>query len=233
MGLGSARAISCRDRMQGAGYWVNGDQIIDVTFTSHIGHLCDHPSEFGFSEQEVKEAFERHGENLGDEGTAREELIRIATTRGSIRVRHYVSPRDYWSIQFDKIEERRETIVSFFRSMIEQGKMSKNDELRLIGFSDGFEKIYSFQEGGVGRFLGEQSGSPHSGKTAPDDNGIAPKRESDQSEDKGEKREGISSAPLQLPCPRCGSTNTEPVQVQMGFYWQCYTCGKVWDTNKE
>ena len=83
---GLERVTSGKD-MQGEGYWVNGDQIIDVTFTSHIGHLCDHASEFGFSEQEVKEAFRRHGENFGAEGGARAELIKSATRRGWIRVR--------------------------------------------------------------------------------------------------------------------------------------------------
>ncbi len=68
--------------MQGAGYWINGDQIIDVTFSSHIDYLSDHPSEFGFSEQEVKEAFRKHGENFGAEGGARAELVKAATTRG-------------------------------------------------------------------------------------------------------------------------------------------------------
>jgi hypothetical protein len=188
--------------MQAQGCWVNGNQIIDVTFISHIDYLYDHPEDFGFSRQEVDETFQRHREKLGEEGSAREELIKSATKRGWIRVRHYRSPRDYWSVQFDKIEERKEAIVSFLRAMIEQGKMSKSDELRLIGFSDGFEKIYSFQEGGVGRFLEEQA----------------------------EKQEGISSAFTLLPCPRCGSNSTEPVVVPMGFYRQCYNCGNVWDT---
>jgi hypothetical protein len=44
--------------------------------------------------------------------------------------------------------------------MIEQHKMSEVEELRLTGFNDGFKKICPFQEGGVGRFLEEQSGSP-------------------------------------------------------------------------
>ena len=73
----------------------------------------------------------------------------------------------------------------------------------------------------------------HPNKTAPDDNAIASKKESDHSEDKGEKREGISSASPQLRCPRCGSTKTKPVPVQMGFYIQCENCGYFWDTNKE
>jgi len=153
------RAIS-GNGMQAQGYWVNGDQIIDVTLANHIDYLCDHPGEFGFSKHEVGETFQRHREKPGEEGRAREELIKSATTRAWIRVRHYRSPHDYWSVQFDRLEQRRETVVSFFKSMIEQGKVSKDDELRLIGFYDGFERIYSFQEGGVGRFLEEQSGSP-------------------------------------------------------------------------
>jgi hypothetical protein len=81
-------------------------------------------------------------------------------------------------------------------------------------------------------WLSSQSLPWHPGKIAPDDNGIAPKKE-DQSEDKGEKRERISSAPPQLPCPRCGSTSTAPVVVQAGFYRQCYRCGNVWDTRDD
>ena len=111
--------------MQAQGYWVNGNRIIDVTFTKHIDYLRDHPEEFGFSRQDVKQTFERYGEKFGEKGRAQEELIRSATTRGSIRVRHYRSPRDYWSVQFDRFEERKETIVSFFSSMIEQVKMSE------------------------------------------------------------------------------------------------------------
>jgi hypothetical protein len=61
--------------MQGAGYWVNGDKIIDVTFTSHIDYLRDHPENFGFSKQEVDETFQRHREKPSKDGSAREELI--------------------------------------------------------------------------------------------------------------------------------------------------------------
>jgi hypothetical protein len=147
--------------MQGAGYWVNGDQIIDVTFTSHIDYLRDYSEDFGFSKQEVDETFQRHREKLGVEGRARKELIKRATMRGWIHVRDYRSPQDYWSVQFDRFEERRDAIICFMRAMIEQHKMSEVEELRLTGFNDGFERIYSFQEGGVGRFLEEQSGSPN------------------------------------------------------------------------
>jgi hypothetical protein len=128
-----------------------------VTATSHVRYLCEHHREFGFSQEQIEETYRRHGERTGQEGKARDELIKIATTRGWIRARHYRSPRDYWSVQCDRLENRRGAIVSFLRSMIERGKMSKDDELRLICFYDGFERIYSFQEGGVGRFLEKQS----------------------------------------------------------------------------
>jgi hypothetical protein len=143
--------------MQAQGYWVNGKQIVDVTSSKHIDYLRDHPEDFGFSKQEIDETFQRHREKLGEEGRAREELIRSATTRGWIRVRRWKSPQDYWSVQFDRFEKRTETVISFFTLMIEQHKMSTDDELRLTGFYDGFEKIYSFQEGGIGRFLEEQT----------------------------------------------------------------------------
>ncbi len=74
-------------------------------------------------------------------------------------MRQYRSPRDYWSVQFDRFEERREDITSFLKYVTKQGKMSKDDELRLTGFYDGFKRTYSFQEGGADQFLKEHSGS--------------------------------------------------------------------------
>src|SRR5271157_1897236 len=125
--------------MQAKGYWVrdgHSPSTIDVTATSHVRYLCEHHREFGFSQEQIEETYRRHGERTGQEGKARDELIKIATTRGWIRERQYRSPRDYCSVQFDRFEERKETIVFFLRAMIEQHKISKGDELRLIGFYD-------------------------------------------------------------------------------------------------
>ena len=93
--------------MQAQGYWVKGNRVIDLTCRSQIGYLYDHPKDFGFSRLEVEETFQRHRERPGKEGTAREELIKRATTQCWIRVRCYVRPGHYWSIQFDSKNEGR------------------------------------------------------------------------------------------------------------------------------
>src|SRR5271157_5216015 len=107
--------------MQAKGYWVrdgHSPSTIDVTATSHVRYLCENHREFGFSQEQIEETYRRHGERMGQEGKARDELIKIASTRGWIRARHYRSPRDYWSVQFDKIELRKAAVALFVKSAI-------------------------------------------------------------------------------------------------------------------
>jgi hypothetical protein len=149
--------------MQAEGYWVGGGHspsTIDVTATSHVRYLCEHHREFGFSQEQIEETYRRHGERTDQEGKARDELIKIATTRGWIRIRHYTNPRDYWSIQFDKIELRKAGVALFVNSAIKQRRMSETDEIELTGFHGGYKRTYTFQEGGASQFLEEQSRSP-------------------------------------------------------------------------
>ena len=53
-------------------------------------------------------------------------------------MRHYSGrARDYWSIQTDTIEGRRETIRRFLRFALEQGIADRHQEAFIVGYDDG------------------------------------------------------------------------------------------------
>jgi hypothetical protein len=153
-----------------SGYWTNGDKVIDVTLSTHITYIIQNPEAFGLSLGMIEKIFEMHGENIGVEGKAREEVIRLVSTNGWVRVRHYMTGKDYWSIQCDKIKLRLESIRKFIywaiydtskikrvngKDKVIPGVMKKDDELHIVGYEDDLSKkeIYAWADGGAMGFF--------------------------------------------------------------------------------
>jgi hypothetical protein len=139
-----------------AGYWVKEDGVYAFDHT-HIIFVIDNPELFRITGVEIEDCFKTHGEQLGKEGKAREEIIKRVSKGGWIRVRHYKKP-DYWTVQFDEYQIRGPIIENFFRFALENLGMTLNDPVVLTGYFDGYKKKYSFQDGGVGRFITEVGG---------------------------------------------------------------------------
>lgn len=138
--------------MQKEGYWINENIIYDVTNNIHVRKIKENPSIFKTTENHIKNLENQYNEKIEQEGKAREILIKEASMNGWIRVRHYTKP-DYWSIQFDEWEKRKETVKSFVEWAINLEIMTLNDELRLSGYFDGTIIEYLYMTGGVKRFL--------------------------------------------------------------------------------
>ncbi|HMK37601.1 MAG TPA: hypothetical protein VK463_21190 [Desulfomonilaceae bacterium] len=69
-------------------------EVIEVR-TSHIAEVIGNPGLFGVTTDEIQESYGRHGEKIGSEGKAREEILLRLIEKGWVRIRRY--PR-YWSI---------------------------------------------------------------------------------------------------------------------------------------
>jgi len=79
------------------GYWIDPEgNIIDLGGMSHIQKVIEHHERFGENLWHIKERYAFHGEPLGFEGHAREEILFNVIERGFIRIREN---RNYWSIQ--------------------------------------------------------------------------------------------------------------------------------------
>lgn len=141
------------------GFWVKDDTVYDVTFGSHVGLIIERTDLFGLTGKMVMDIYKKHGEVIGSESKAREELVRLAAAKGWIRIRHYANPKDYFSIQTDDTTKRKKNIISFLMWAIAQGIMMRDSEARLVGFNDpGDFKEFKWVDGGIGRYLSEQKG---------------------------------------------------------------------------
>jgi len=112
------------------GMWVSpAGQIISVTNT-HIDDVINHPAKFGLTLEYIQEMYKRFNERVGQEGEAREEIIRNVLTRGWIRVRKY---RNYWSITLESLKDSTKRIVrDFVSTLVKAGKMHENDDIKVL-----------------------------------------------------------------------------------------------------
>ena len=141
------------------GYWVRNDEIFDMTSMSHVQFLIERPFLFNLTGKQILAVYKKHGELVGTESKAREELVRTVAESGWIRVRHYTNPKDFWSIQSDDCGRRKKDIRGFLTWALEQRIMQPDSEAQIVGFNN----VADFQEfrwadGGVGRYLSKEKG---------------------------------------------------------------------------
>lgn len=113
-----------------AGLWISpAGQIVEVANT-HIDDVINHPDKFGLTLDHIKRIYQKYGEQLHQEGEAREEIIRDVLVRGWIRVRKY---RNYWSMTLDSLKDSTKRIVkNFVNTLIKNNIMSENDDIKIL-----------------------------------------------------------------------------------------------------
>lgn len=175
-----------RKRVGTIAFWMKGGEVVENS-NSHIRVIIDNPEKFGVTSEYIQSVYDKHGETLGVEGEAREEVIREVSRNGWVRIRHYTSRgSDYWSIQVDRIRRRKEQIQDFIFWAIENEYMTMNDELRIVGYDDEQVQVYSFFEGGVKAYLEEK------------------KRKEEKTMSKGKREEEIIRIPEDVEVPGTG-----------------------------
>ena len=136
-------------------YWIKYNQVYEVD-TKHINMVIKNPEMFGLTIEEIRAIYKKYNEKIGQEGKAREEIIKLVAKNGWLRVRHYAIPKDYWTIQFDSHRKRKKNIDAFIDYALENLNMNINDELSLLGYEDNFQKTYAFSDGGISIYLMER-----------------------------------------------------------------------------
>ncbi|MDD5092731.1 MAG: hypothetical protein PHQ23_17670 [Candidatus Wallbacteria bacterium] len=82
-------------------FWISPDGEILSVRISHVDEIIRMPERFGLTREEAIAAYTRHGEPLGLEGSARDELIKRVCERGWIRIRIY---REYVSVTLHRLD---------------------------------------------------------------------------------------------------------------------------------
>lgn len=87
-----------------AAYWISpSNQIIDVP-TNHIDIVIKNPETFGLTLADIQSVYESHGEEIGTEGKAREEIILDLVKKGWIRIRQYRNQG--WSVNVNRLTKK-------------------------------------------------------------------------------------------------------------------------------
>ncbi len=139
-------------------YWLSETTWL-VVETNHIDVIRRSPQRFGLDEEILRETFRRHGEEMGTNGRAREELIRRATENGWVRVREDVDPHHHLEIQCHDFVRREATIARFLHRLITEHPPAADLALHVIDFSREPRWVLPWAEGGVRRFLEERRGA--------------------------------------------------------------------------
>lgn len=138
--------------------WFKDGNLRDVDRT-HIRDVLDNPEEYGFNKQELVDIFLENGEKIGQEGKAREQIIRGLVDKGWLRVRHYAYPDDHWSVTVKNIKRQRGDVEDLIFKLIDDGSVTMNSQLKILSTDDGSVNAYGFMEGGVKAFLEGKDGS--------------------------------------------------------------------------
>jgi len=84
--------------------------------TSHIGEVLRHPEEFGLTLEEIERAYQKHGEKIGMEGKAREEILSRIVAKGWIRIREY--PDSHWSFTLRRLTSQEKGYLQDFAQQV-------------------------------------------------------------------------------------------------------------------
>jgi len=115
------------------GLWLAPDGNYIEVKVNHIADIIDNPEKFGVTYEFIKEIYDKHGESMGQEGTAREEIIKLVMQRGWIRVRNY---RNYWSVTVDKLNTKTiDNIRNWVDTFIKRDIMGKYADLKIYEVS--------------------------------------------------------------------------------------------------
>jgi hypothetical protein len=101
-------------------YWISPRGDVLSARTRHLDDIRKYPEKFGYTQEMIKAIYDEHGERLGIEGKAREDILNDLIRQGWIRMRRY--PNRFWSVNVNRLSGRmRDNIWDFFVKVTEEG----------------------------------------------------------------------------------------------------------------
>lgn len=131
-------------------FWISptGDIRVMDSGKYHITDVIQNPIVFGLSRSTIDNVYDAHGERMGQEGVARDNLMTNLLRDGWIRVR---VRRNNYSIQVWEFLPKTYTLIeNFISSLLEDGVngeyASEHDEAKLNSLKTGKMKTVTFGE---------------------------------------------------------------------------------------
>ncbi|MFP4485068.1 MAG: hypothetical protein ACOCYG_04760 [Spirochaetota bacterium] len=130
------------------GYWLSDTDVIPV-MSDHADPVLAEPERFGLTRDAVIEVYRRHDESPGQEGHARDEVIRRAAEQGWIRVRIHDLNGGRVIVQGHNPTERMERIASFLADLVNRDIIACDETVVLSDFVDNSSTTLDWSDGGV------------------------------------------------------------------------------------
>jgi len=107
----------------GGGYWISPSGKAFRVSQNHIASVIKSPEKYGLTREAIEAIYDKHGEKIGREGKAREEIILGLVAKGWIRARNYLSRGDTsWTLNVSRLSNRvKEHITDFFQNLSKSG----------------------------------------------------------------------------------------------------------------
>jgi hypothetical protein len=123
-------------------FWISPEgETFEIEF-SHIATILKYPSKFGYSREKLEQVFQKHGERLGQEASAREEIIKELVTKGWIRVRLY---DNYWSVNVADMTDTTKHFLRYWACKVIDGEFGEVDRYAPIRIS-GLHREWTFSD---------------------------------------------------------------------------------------
>lgn len=119
--------------MSGA-FWVSPrGKFLDAGRDLHIGMVIKQPETFGLTRRYIDQLHEKYGEQVGQEGDAREEIMLDLMKQGWIRIRRYQNHYSIqtWSNNFRSLNNIEDAVKHLINNGVGGRYASPNDEFKI------------------------------------------------------------------------------------------------------
>lgn len=131
---------------KGNAYWIDPyGKTINVGTNDHIDFIVKHPDRFRLRSGDVDAIYKKHGEIKGRDGKAREELIKLVSVKGYIRIRDY---GNFWSATVGTLgtKEKRRLADWADKEQKRNSRVTDFTDLKILDVKKDRQKTYSFKE---------------------------------------------------------------------------------------
>lgn len=112
-------------------WWISPEaEIVVVNSSTHISEIISNPDKFGLTREDVEETYARHGERLGLEGKAREEIMKKVMSHGWIRAR---DGNGLYMETFN-LQRYKDTIYSAIKTFLSENLIGKFDPVTVVDY---------------------------------------------------------------------------------------------------
>jgi len=104
-------------------YWISpvGKILPIMDDEKHIDQIIKNPKAFYLTIEEIQKIYDKHHEELGSEGKAREEIIKNLIFDGWVRIRHYTK-QDMFTVNLNRLNKKNKNyLYQWAKDMEKQG----------------------------------------------------------------------------------------------------------------